>query len=355
VVCAGGEGSGFVTDSPTVSIVIPTYNRAGWLPVSVGSVIAQTYPDWELILVDDHSTDDTPALARKYAAEDARIRVVLNQRQRGPAGARNHGVDLSRGKFIAFLDSDDEWHDFHLQRMVDYLSRYPDRLDLMTANAVRKRYPDGEVYRRTDLDLTLLRYERLEDACLFDPEALFEMSLQRSLVITQTMVGTRELFNQIRFDEELPPGPEDRLFHLEVAYHRKNVAHLPECHVTYWAHGDNLTCCGGTRDPAASIPLFLAYEQLEHKCLQKFQFSPAIRRRVCENLARLCFWKIGYNGYLRSGDYHMARRYFWKGIRLDPFRVAYWKTLLLSFPRQIVETASDRRLGPRDSRRQKDA
>lgn len=93
--------------SPTVSVILPTYNRAKTLPRAIGSVLAQTYTDYELIIVDDGSTDDTPAVLQPYAARE-NVRVIFQQNA-GAAAARNAGVTAALGRYIAFQDSDDEW------------------------------------------------------------------------------------------------------------------------------------------------------------------------------------------------------------------------------------------------------
>jgi len=93
---------------PRVSVVVPIHNRAHLLGETLESVIRQTYPDWECIVVDDHSTDNALEIAAQYAGIDPRIRVVAlpNQKHSGNA-ARNYGLELALGKYVNFLDSDD--------------------------------------------------------------------------------------------------------------------------------------------------------------------------------------------------------------------------------------------------------
>lgn len=92
--------------SPTISIVSTVYNTQPFLEQAVRSILAQTFTDFELILVDDGSSDDSGCLCDTLAAEDARIRV-FHQPNGGPAGARNKGLDNARGRYIGFVDSDD--------------------------------------------------------------------------------------------------------------------------------------------------------------------------------------------------------------------------------------------------------
>ena len=106
-----------------VSIIMPCYNAAAHLPGSVGSVLAQTFPDWELIAVDDGSQDGT--LAWLQAQTDPRIRP-LSQPNQGVSSARNSGLAAARGRYVAFLDADDTWTEDFLEKMQAALQARPD-------------------------------------------------------------------------------------------------------------------------------------------------------------------------------------------------------------------------------------
>ncbi len=105
---------------PTVSVVIPTYKAAAFLPEAVASVRAQTYAAAEIIVVDDASPDDSAA-----AAEALGARVVRQETNRGPSAARNRGVALATGDLVAFLDADDAWLPWHLELCVGALDAHP--------------------------------------------------------------------------------------------------------------------------------------------------------------------------------------------------------------------------------------
>lgn len=106
-----------------VSIIVPAYNAGRWLPAAVRSVLAQTEQDWELVLVDDGSTDATPGLCDGYAASDARIRVEHTPNA-GVSAARNSGLKLCRGQWILFLDADDVLHPDMIRIMLDAATRH---------------------------------------------------------------------------------------------------------------------------------------------------------------------------------------------------------------------------------------
>jgi glycosyltransferase involved in cell wall biosynthesis len=109
---------------PRVSIIMPCYNGAVHLARSVGSLRAQTVGDWELLLIDDGSTDDSRVVAEGLALVDARIRP-FSQARAGAVAARNRGLSAATGRHVAFLDSDDTWHPEFLQAMLGALDENP--------------------------------------------------------------------------------------------------------------------------------------------------------------------------------------------------------------------------------------
>jgi len=125
---------------PVVSVIIPTFNRAGVVTRAIDSVLGQTYRPVEVVVVDDGSTDETPQVLRSYG--DAIIAVV--QDNAGPAAARNRGIRESRGDLVAFLDSDDQWLATKLQRQVDLLQRAGANVPCCLCNTLMKRAPNQE-------------------------------------------------------------------------------------------------------------------------------------------------------------------------------------------------------------------
>lgn len=106
-----------------VSIVVPVYNKQWCLARCIDSVLAQTYPDFSLILVDDGSKDESLALCRQYALQDPRIRVIA-QENGGVSAARNAGIDASTGEYLLFLDADDWWEPNFLETMLSLADQY---------------------------------------------------------------------------------------------------------------------------------------------------------------------------------------------------------------------------------------
>ena len=112
-----------MSGSPAVSVIMPVWNAAATLGEAADSVLAQSRPDWELLLIDDGSTDGSRELAEGFAARDARARVLGDGVNRGPAAARNRGIRAARGRWIAFLDADDRWRPEKLAVQIGYMER----------------------------------------------------------------------------------------------------------------------------------------------------------------------------------------------------------------------------------------
>lgn len=107
--------------APTVSVVMPLYNTRRYLARAVGSVVNQTHTVWELLIIDDCSSDGSCELACRFSLIDSRIRVISMLRKSGPAFARNLGIEEASGDFIAFLDSDDLWEESKLEKQVAFM------------------------------------------------------------------------------------------------------------------------------------------------------------------------------------------------------------------------------------------
>lgn len=116
------------TDFPLVSVVIPTYNRSYSLDATIKAVLSQTYKNFEIIIVDDGSTDDTKSIISSFGNKV----VYIQKLHTGQADTRNVGLQYSKGDIIAPLDSDDIWHDNYLEKSIGYLLEY--KLDLFFSN-----------------------------------------------------------------------------------------------------------------------------------------------------------------------------------------------------------------------------
>ncbi|NLB90877.1 MAG: glycosyltransferase [Clostridiales bacterium] len=171
-------------NNPEISVVLPTYNRGYILAQAIESICAQTYTNWELIVVDDGSSDDTSQVVE--GIRDSRIRYIKTENQ-GANKARNQGVQLAKGNFIAFQDSDDLWLEHKLETQLNLLKEQQadmvfSPILIQEKNKEIKTFPQGE-------EKGMICYERL---------------LTQSLGSTQTFFGRKDCFITCPFDETMP-------------------------------------------------------------------------------------------------------------------------------------------------------
>jgi glycosyltransferase involved in cell wall biosynthesis len=171
---------------PLVSVIIPTYNRAALVQEAVASVLAQTCRDFEFLVVDDGSTDDT---AEVLAGLDGQFQVLRHPSRRGVSATRNTGIAAARGEWLAFLDSDDLWLPEKLARQLAYLAAHPDLLWCQTEETWVRRG------RRVNQPLTHRKVGG----------RIFLQSLERCLVSPSAVLLHRRLIEAHGgFDESLP-------------------------------------------------------------------------------------------------------------------------------------------------------
>lgn len=206
-----------------VAIVIPTHNSRALLAAAVDSVLRQTLRGWELLIVDDGSTDDTPAFLQSL--DDSRIRWLRNDVARGPSVARNLAILGTGGEYIAFLDADDEWDPPKLERQVAAMKAnrravlaYTDYARLMTGSEPQPN--------------ALAAYKHVAEG-----EAFADL-LQENFVCTSTaMVRRSELSRAGLFDPVLRYAQDYDLW-LRLA-RIGELCYVPECLATYRLHGAN--------------------------------------------------------------------------------------------------------------------
>lgn len=190
--------------TPILSIIMPCYNQAQYIDEAIQSVVRQTYKDWELIIVDDGSTDDSFSIAKRYAQSDSRIKA-FSQENGGPSKARNNGVKRSSGKYIMFFDSDDRLAPQYLDRGVQYMTSHP---ECTVFYSRLKRF--GKM--NDEVGIHFISYE--QELCV---SSLF-----------LTCIIKRSDFVRIGgFDEQMK-GYEDWEMFIRLLYHNDNVYQYPE-------------------------------------------------------------------------------------------------------------------------------
>ena len=268
--------------SVRASVVLPTYSRANVLGRSIGSVLEQTLEEYELIVVDDASTDDTEETVNQF--DDDRIRYIRHDRNRGAAAARNTGITAAEGDIIAFQDSDDRWEKRKLEKQVTAFENSTENVGVVYTGTLRQ-LPDAEEY--------------IPGHGVQPKEGNIEESiLQYNFVTPQAAAVRKECFETVgRFDEELPPLSDWEMWiRMSAIYEFKFI---DEQLVTAYLQDDSISS-----DNEAN-------RRARERIIQKHR-----HRFDGETLARQLFY-IGH-GTLKTGDTQKGRRYLREAVEADP-------------------------------------
>jgi Glycosyl transferase family 2 len=333
------------TRRPTVSVVLPTYNRAGFLPQTFKSIDAQTFRDWELIWVDDGSTDDTQDLIRTLAGSGGQSVRYVYQCNQGPGRARNAGLRLVRGTYVAFCDSDDLWLPHHLADSVAALEANPDVAWVFAATQVMS-LPDGIVQARSSfydgdkpLPLLTMKSQRRGALAVLDDLLAVEIALDRAVgVPLQTSVFRAEVFQQISIPEYRIG--EDQVFLVWALKRGLRVGYLDEVHAIYHRHPGN-TCFGSKKTLDARLELMTEFVRAFEELDSKVELSPSETKTLKRRLSREYFWHAGYP-FVEAGRYHQALPMLRKGLVLAPGNLQLWKTYVATWVRRwLAEKTSE--------------
>jgi glycosyltransferase involved in cell wall biosynthesis len=269
-----------------VSVVIPTYNRADLIERSVMSALRQTHGALDVVVVDDASTDDTPAVLARI--EDSRLRVIRHERNEGQCRARNRGVRESRGRYVAFLDSDDEWLPAKIERQ---LTRFTGG-DSPAATYTGMWVDDGS--------------GRHVETARVEGRAFDEfLTLPGPITTTGLMVDTEAVGDELTFDEDIGCAVEgDLLIRISRDHVVGRVAE--PLYVRYLHAGAQISretrCYAGAR------------RQILDKYADDFRRRP--------RLAATCLFRLALTER-KVGDYARARRTVLEAARVDPTNLRF--------------------------------
>jgi glycosyltransferase involved in cell wall biosynthesis len=297
-------------DTPAVSVVLPTYNRAHLLPRAIQSVLDQTFSDFELIVVDDGSGDTTPEVMEQFS--DPRVRYVRYEPNKGANHARNVGIHESRAALIAFQDSDDDW--------------FPDKLEKNMAAFADAGPEIGVVYSG------YWKYMDADDNRMFIPFRwvkqregwIHDELLRNNFVTTQAAVVRRECFDRSGYWLEGLPGKQEWELFLRISrdYQFRYIDEpLLNSRFTETGISNN------------SMGIYRSMETILEIHHDDFSRRPEI---LAEHYVRLGLQ------YARVGEFAMGRDYLRRGAALQP---GNWKYRLAAFASALGEAPFNRLVG----------
>jgi glycosyltransferase involved in cell wall biosynthesis len=324
-----------VSITPTISIILPTYNRAAFIDAALRSICAQTSQDWELIVVDDGSTDDTRARIEPWITKLGSRLTYVPRPNGGAYAARNMGLDHAKGEFVAFFDSDDTWLPQHLASCLRAFTVFP-VLDWVYA-ACRSVDVSGKVIEPTTFESNgVPRYFRQAPADvrkgvhhILGPGALaihlehgFYCGLQNSMI-------RRRVFDGYRFWEDYRVV-EDVYFLARALARGVEIGYLTDVHVIYLIHEGNSSGSAA----GASLASLRRISEESVKALERVRreltLSTRDRRALERTLARQYFWRLGYASCWQAGQRQDGLRAMREGLRLMPWDLSMIKTYAVS-------------------------
>lgn len=265
----------------TTSIIIPTRNRHTLLRRAIGSIRSQTYTDWELIVVDDGSSPSAEPAVHEF--HDSRISYVRHEQPRGGGAARNTGIRMARGSYVAFLDDDDQWVPEKLRVQMDAFTQAPDDVGFCFS-AVTNEYDDHQEQSRVPDGIANYLAQALGNPKGF---------------LTVTLVVRRPVFDVVgMFDERFPSHQETDLVIRMARRYRGLGINQSLVRVNM---GSGYQRTGGVLERRIA-----GREMLIRKHLTDFQRYP---RELAFHYFQLGLW------YRALGDFRFARRYFWHAFQ----------------------------------------
>jgi glycosyltransferase involved in cell wall biosynthesis len=287
-----------------VSVIIPTYNYGRFIDESLKSVFDQTIQDFEIIVIDDGSTDDT---AQRIAAYGEKLRYY-RQQQKGPAAARNLGIRESKGDFIAFLDADDLWYPTKLEKQLALFASNPGLGMALTDNAL---FDEGGIYRD---------YVNKKEY-LFSGDVVANIFL-RSGVVTPTVMVKKAAFDRVGvFEEDLYIAEDDNMWiriavEFEVGIVDESLAQIRDHRFRTMRVSDKLE-----ESVAGNIKLLTT------------KYGPKVAARI-KPLASKKYYQLYFNfgyQYFTGNEYGKARKRFIKAVATNPLKLKAYAYLLATF------------------------
>jgi teichuronic acid biosynthesis glycosyltransferase TuaG len=214
-------------NSPQVSVIMPAFNAELYIEEAIQSIIDQTFINWELIIINDGSTDSTRNIAEKYVLQDARIRLI-NQENKKLSAARNTGITNANGEWVAFLDADDLWVPVKLEKQLQAARAYP------KAGVI---FSDGYIFTEHINSNTLYGIK----AGFFEAIEMYKLQYQGNYIpVLSVLANKKELF-QIEPQDELLIGCEDWDYWLRLAINGVSFFGMDEKLFYYRRHSLNMS------------------------------------------------------------------------------------------------------------------
>ncbi|WP_158971668.1 glycosyltransferase family A protein [Paraglaciecola sp. L3A3] len=321
-----------------VSIILPTYNREKFLVTAFKSIEEQSYANWELIIVDDGSSDDSINLLNRLKSAVSNPVKIISQKNGGPAVARNRGIQEASGDFIAFFDSDDYWLPHHLSNCINVMLQHKD-VSWVYAACQRRLYDTNEVlldstfyHNRVPNPLFTLKTRSDGKLHIIDDDRATELQITHGI---DSGFQNSVLRNNVFKEMQLPDMRigEDRLFIAMALKSGFKLAFIDDIHVLYMVHSENISDTNLSESNISKRIDVMKQLIVSYELTPKYipNLNAIERKALQERLASDWFWKLGYSLQWQNGLRNDAIKSYMKGIRLTPLNIKFWKTFIKAF------------------------
>ncbi len=286
--------------SPKISIIIPAYNSEKFIKRTIQSVLNQTYKNFELIIVDDGSTDNTKEIVREFQKKDPKIKYIWEKNSGAPARPKNRGIKRSKGEYIAFLDHDDEWMPEKLEKQLNLFEKEKNlKLGFISSNGLVFNEKENKTY---------------EHKITKRGEVFQDLLANNFILSSSSVLAKKEVFKNVGFFDENLKFSDDWEMWIKIAQ-KYEFDFFDEALFKYYWHGENV------------MNKLKGEEKLkEHKYIlekykdfyQKYPRAYSVRLR---NIGSI---------YLLNNNLKEARRYFVKAVKVAPFYLRSWINFILS-------------------------
>ena len=315
-----------------VSVVIPTYNRAQFLPNAVKSIIDQKYNETEIIIVDDGSSDNTQDVVNSIKKNYSNIIYCNNERSKGPSGARNTGIIKSTGQYLAFLDSDDVWLDGHVKNGLEVFNNNPE-VDVLFGNFNGVDYKTGHhLYNFFDQKKILpsLNAEKISPGTYILKDNLFTALIQENFFLLGGVIVKKSVVERILFDEAIMFA-EDRDFGIQLYKNAKaSFAYREDPLYISYKHDTNIykSVMSNDESPIIEAHIYLFIKYLRELRLSKIEIK-ILKKLIAKKHSELAYSKGRKKEYKEAMQ--LIIRSFHFAVTLDQILNAM-KLLFITLP-----------------------
>jgi glycosyltransferase involved in cell wall biosynthesis len=291
-------------NAPLISVVMTSYNHERFISEAIESVLNQTFPNFELIIVDDSSTDRSKEIIKQCQQKDSRVKTIFHPSNKGISTTINDGFSAARGRFVAYTNSDDLWTPEKLEKQICILQQNPDLIVWSDASIIDANGNEtGQLF--TQMQKAIQRQKS---------GFILRELIRSNFICGQSTIFETKITRQIKFDQRLT-YLNDYKFMIDVAK-KHHFYFIPKPLVKYRIHGDN--CILKNSDTWHKDSFIIA-----KYVLKKYGSD------IPDFLKGKLYYKIGRYIFNRK-RYHLGRKFLFEAMLKNPLKTTYYKSYILS-------------------------